>query len=170
MWVHATTVISDQVLMSSFCLRCSTQFWERLEPTFRHTAYVAWSFFAKFILINASLVYFVLLFLFPYHMKWQQKLSSFFTHLFSFFGLDKDGKAGEVSLISQPPELQDPKALSSTSNILCGWCQNFNIIVWPRPCLKWPNLKCHVGHDPLWLISRLNTVKKRNRWSLSRKE
>ena len=24
--------------------------------------------------------------------------------------------------------------------------QSFNIIVWPTPCLKWPNLKCHVGH------------------------
>ena len=24
--------------------------------------------------------------------------------------------------------------------------QSFNIIVWPRPFLKWPNLKCHVGH------------------------
>ena len=24
--------------------------------------------------------------------------------------------------------------------------QSFNIIVWPRPFFKWPNLKCHVGH------------------------
>ena len=31
-------------------------------------------------------------------------------------GLDKDGEAGEVSSISQPPELQEPTASSSTSN------------------------------------------------------
>ena len=41
--------------------------------------------------------------------------------------LDKDGEAGGVSLMM----------LS---------VQSFNVMVWPRPLLKWPNLKCLVGH------------------------
>ena len=41
--------------------------------------------------------------------------------------LDKDGEAGEVSSI-----------MSSV--------QSFNIMVWPWPFLKWPSLKCLVGH------------------------
>ena len=58
-------------------------------------------------------------------MKQQQKLSSFFTQKRMAVepeiekhedGLDKDGEAGEVSSISQPPELQEPMASSSTSN------------------------------------------------------
>ena len=38
--------------------------------------------------------------------------------------------------------------------------QSFNIIVWPRPFLKWLNLKYHAGvtYDPLWPISTLNTA------------
>ena len=52
-------------------------------------------------------------------MKRQQKLSSFFTQKRMAVepeiekhedGLDKDGEAGEVSSISQPPELQEPTA------------------------------------------------------------
>ena len=44
-------------------------------------------------------------------------------------GLDKDGgEAGEVSLMMSVD------------------VQSFNIIVWPRPFLKWPDLKCDVGH------------------------
>ena len=43
-------------------------------------------------------------------------------------GLDKDGvEAGEVSSIMSV-------------------VQSLNIIAWLRPCLKWPNLKCYVGH------------------------
>ena len=49
-------------------------------------------------------------------MKRQQKLSSFFTQEKMAVepekhkdGLDKDGEAGDVSSISQPPELQEPK-------------------------------------------------------------
>ena len=58
-------------------------------------------------------------------MKRQQKLSSFFTQKRMAVepeiekhedGLDKDGEAGEVSSKSQPPELQEPTASSSTSN------------------------------------------------------
>ena len=71
--------------MISFCLRCSTQFCERLELTFRHNAYVAWSFFAKFILIHASLANFVLLFLFPYEMTTKVK-SIFYAFILIFLG------------------------------------------------------------------------------------
>ena len=68
-------------------------------------------------------------------MKQQQKLSSFFTQKRMTVEpekhedeLDRDGgEAGEVS---------------SMMSVV----QSFNIIVWPRPFLKRPNLKCHVGH------------------------
>ena len=37
-------------------------------------------------------------------------------------GLDKDGEAGEVSSISQAPELQEPTASSSASNTVILLC------------------------------------------------
>ena len=37
-------------------------------------------------------------------------------------GLDKDGEAGEVSSISQAPELQEPTASSSASNTVIQLC------------------------------------------------
>ena len=46
-------------------------------------------------------------------------------------GLDKDGEAGEVSSISQPPELQEPMALSSTSNTVKKFCSaQKNVYPW----------------------------------------
>ena len=56
-------------------------------------------------------------------MKRQQKLSLFFTQKRMAVeenqedGLDMDGEAGEVSsMLSQPPELQEPMASNSPSN------------------------------------------------------
>ena len=37
-------------------------------------------------------------------------------------GLDKDGEAGEVSSISEAPELQEPTASSSASNTVIQLC------------------------------------------------
>ena len=70
-------------------------------------------------------------------MKRQQKLSSFFTK-----------REWQVNL----------KSMKISIRVV----QSFNIIVWPsRPFLKWPNLKCHVGHtcvyNTLWPTSRLIT-------------
>ena len=44
-------------------------------------------------------------------------------------GLDKDGEVGEVSSISQPPQLQEPMASSSTRNQNCEKHKNYNILV-----------------------------------------
>ena len=70
---------------------------------------------------DASFVDFVLLL--GLIMKRQQKLSLFFTQKRMAVeenqedGLDKDGEAGEVSsMLSQPPELQEPMASNSPSN------------------------------------------------------
>ena len=77
--------------------------------------------------------------------KRQQRLNLFFTQKRIAVepekhedGLDKDGsEAGEVNSLSQPPELQEPTMMSVV--------KNSKIIVWPRPFMKWPYLKCHVG-------------------------
>jgi len=37
-------------------------------------------------------------------------------------GLDKDGEAGEVSSVSEAPELQEPTASSSASNTVIQLC------------------------------------------------
>ena len=85
--------------MSTFCVRRSKQYQERLEPT------------STFCVRCFALLYVVLRFI----MKRQQKLSVFFKQKRMAV---EDGGAEEVSsTLSQPPELQEPKALSSTSTV-----------------------------------------------------
>ena len=42
------------------------------------------------------------------------------------------------------------KTVKSINLLVIVWMisivKSFKVILWPRPLLKWPNLKCHVGH------------------------
>ena len=127
--------ISDFVLTISFYVRHSTQFWERLECTFERSA-CSGTLLCR--LICPSFVDFILSFSFHYETATKAKF------IFSFF----TKKEWQVNL----------KSMKISIIVV----QSFNIIVWPsRPFLKWPNLKCHVGHtciyNTLWPTSRLIT-------------
>ena len=108
--------ISDFMLTISFYVRHSMQFWERPERTYGLAAYIA-------LPINSPLfVDFVLLFLFHYETTTKVTVQVHF---------------------SQEREWQlNIKSMKMSVRVV----QSFNIIVWPTPFLKWPNLKCHVGH------------------------
>ena len=111
------TGISDYGRMSTFCVRRSKQFQERLEPT---------STFCTLITDRLTLRLMTLFLCLRFIMKRQQKLGVFSKQKGMTVnpknqdteedGLDEDGEAEEVgSTLSQPPELQDPTASSSTS-------------------------------------------------------
>ena len=122
------------LLTSSFCARCSMQFRERLEHKFWWSAYIVlWIFHA----VPVDLCWLSLLFLFlSLWSKRQQRLNSFFTQKRIAVEPEKhEDEAGEVNSLSQPPELQEPTMMSVV--------KNSKIIVWPRPFMKWPNLKRH---------------------------
>ena len=107
------TGISDYARMSTFCVRRSKQFKERLEPT---------STFC--ILYRLTLRLMTLFLCLRYIIKRQQKPSVFSKQKKMTVepeiqhteedGLDEDG---EVAELKRSPELQDPTASSSTSTV-----------------------------------------------------
>ena len=84
------------------------------------------------LLIHASFVGVVLLFLFHYEKTTNAKFIFYAKENGSWtwkaWRYKDGGEAGEVSLMMSVD------------------VQSFNIIVWPRPFLKWPDLKCDGGH------------------------
>ena len=140
-WMRKVTVISGFLSTSSFWVRRSMQFQERLERTFWPSTHVS-------LLIDyASFVRFVLLFLFHYETTTKAKFIFTLKKLAvepekHEDGLDKDGSeaAGEVSLIMSL--VQNYNSLTQTITEMTRF---------KMPCGTYM-------YDPFWLISILNTA------------
>ena len=84
--------------------------------------------------IHASFVCFVLLFLFHYETTTKAK----FIYTLKKLTVEPEIKSMKMGWIRMAMKLLEKSV---------RWCQFFRIIiVWPRPLLKWPNLKCRMGH------------------------
>ena len=137
-WWGKMTVISRYVCTSSFWVRHSTQFQERLARTFRLSACVA--FDSRFICWLCSFVFII---------KRRKKLSSFFTPKkmhgsWTWKALGWAGKRWQWSGRSQFDDVS---------------CSKFQYHSLTQTIFEMTQFKMPCGTcDPFWLISRLNTL------------